>query len=107
MTFKEWWTLDEASERQSVDNPLGPIAPDQRQAAFPMLVMAFGWGFLITGLLTGGAVGAGVPFWPDLLVATSAGNFVNFMIGALVGYMGYRTGCNSGLLYRFTYGRIG
>lgn len=107
MSLKQWWTLDEASEKQSVDNPFGPVGPEQRQASFPMLVMAFGWGFLITGLLTGGALGAGVPFYPDFIIATSLGNLVNFIIGALVGYMGYRTGCNSGLLYRFVYGRIG
>jgi cytosine permease len=72
-----------------------------------MLALAFGWGFLITGLLTGGSMAAGVPFWPDLIQAAFWGNLVNFVIGALIGYMGYRTACNSGLLYRFTYGRVG
>ena len=35
------------------------------------------------------------------------GNIANFVIGALVGYIGYKTACNSGLLYRFVYGEIG
>jgi cytosine permease len=32
---------------------------------------------------------------------------VNFAVGALVGYMGYQTACNSGLLYRMVYGNAG
>jgi len=33
----------------------------------PILTLAFGWGFLITELLTGGQLGAGVPFRPELI----------------------------------------
>jgi hypothetical protein len=29
------------------------------------------------------------------------------VVGALVGYMGFRTGCNSGLLFRLVYGNVG
>jgi cytosine permease len=105
--LKEWWTLDEAAEVASADNPLTPLKAHQRRDSAPLLTLAFGWGFLVTGLFTGGAVGAGVPFWPDLMWTTFAGNFVNFVIGALVGYMGYKTACNSGLLYRLVYGQIG
>jgi cytosine permease len=105
--LKAWWTLDEAAEAASADNPLTPLSPHQRRETGPLLTLAFGWGFLVTGLFTGGAVGAGVPFWPDLIWTTFAGNFVNFVIGALVGYMGYKTACNSGLLYRLVYGKIG
>jgi cytosine permease len=105
--IKDFFTVDEAAEAASDDNPLAPTRPDQKQNTGPMLALAFGWGFLITGLLTGGSMAAGVPFWPDLIQAAFWGNLVNFVIGALIGYMGYRTACNSGLLYRFTYGRVG
>ena len=105
--LKRWWTLDEAQERASADSPFEPLTEDQRQETGPMLLLAFGWGFLITGLLTGGALGQGVPFWPDLIAASAIGNLVNFVIGALIGYMGYKTACNSALLYRYVYGRIG
>ncbi len=106
-SLKAWWTLDRALEAESPDNPFAPVRPEQRQGTLPMLTLAFGWGFLITGLITGGQLGAGVPFWPDLIGATFLGNLVNFIIGGLVAYMGYRTACNSGLLYQFTYGRVG
>ncbi len=102
-----WWVLDEAAETQTADNPFSPVTPEQRRDTVPMLTLAFGWGFLITGLITGGQLGAGVTFWPDLIFASFIGNFINFIIGGLVAYMGYKTACNSGLLFQFIYGRIG
>ena len=111
MTFndklKAWWTLDEAAEQSSADNPLAPLSDDQRRDALPLLTLAFGWGFLVTGLLVGAGLGKSVTFWPDLVTASFIGNFINFVIGGLVGYMGYRTACNSGLLYRFGFGNVG
>lgn len=105
--LKAWWTFNEAEETASDDNPFEPLTEAQRQGTAPMLILAFGWGFLITGLLTGGALGQGVAFWPDLIAASAVGNLVNFVIGALIGYMGYKTACNSALLYRYVYGRMG
>lgn len=105
--LQQWWTLDVDAESQSADNAIAPLRPEQRRGTLPLLSLAFGWGFLVTGLLTGGALGKGMPFWPDLIVASFAGNFMNFVIGALVGYIGYKTACNSGLLYRFAYGNAG
>jgi len=104
---KNWWTLDVAKESSGADNPLSPLTPEQRRHTLPLLTLAFGWGFLVTGLLTGGALGKGLPFWPDLVYASFLGNSMNFVIGGLVGYIGYKTACNSGLLYRFAYGNIG
>ena len=106
-SVKAFFAVNEAEEAASDDNPLAPTRPEHKQPAGPMLALAFGWGFLITGLLTGGSMAAGVPFWPDLIEAAFWGNLINFVVGALIGYMGYKTACNSGLLYRFTYGKIG
>lgn len=106
-SFADWWRLDEAEERASADNPLSPVTAEQRRAGGPLLALAFGWGFLITGLLAGGALGAGVPLWGDLLWYSLLGNLINFVIGALVGYIAYRTGCNSTLIFRSVYGPVG
>ena len=105
--WERWWQLDEAAERDTADNPHSPLRPEQRRNTLPLLALAFGWGFLITGLLTGGLLGQGMTFWPDLVQASFVGNLMNFIIGALVGYIGYQTACNSGLLYRFVYGNVG
>ncbi len=105
--LREWWTFDEDREKASADNPQAPLTDAQRRETFPLLTLAFGWGFLVTGLATGGGLGAGLPFWPDLVTASFLGNLINFVIGALIGYAGYKTACNSGLLYRYVYGTGG
>jgi len=105
--LKTWWTYDPEIEKASADNPVTPLSAAQRRRSGPLLTLAFGWGFLVTGLFTGGILGSGQVFWPDIIVASFAGNFANFVIGAVVGYIGYRTACNSGLLYQLVYGRIG
>ena len=105
--LKTWWTYDPETEKASADNPVSPLSASQRRGTGPLLTLAFGWGFLVTGLFTGGILGSGQVFWPDIVVASFAGNFANFVIGAVVGYIGYRTACNSGLLYQLVYGRIG
>ena len=92
--LKAWWRFDAVEEQSSADNPLTPLAPEQRRDTFPLLTLAFGWGFLVTGLFVGGALGAGVKFWPDLVYVSFLGNASNFVIGALVGYIGYKTACN-------------
>ena len=88
--LKAWWKFDAQAEQESADNPLTPLTNEQRRDALPLLTMAFGWGFLITGLMVGGALGAGVNFWPDLIYVSFLGNTANFVIGALVGYIGYK-----------------
>ena len=106
-SLADWWRLDEARERASADNPLAPVTDAQRRAGGPLLALAFGWGFLITGLLAGGALGAGVPLWGDLLWYSLLGNLINFAIGVAVGWIAYRTGCNSALIFRSVYGPAG
>lgn len=104
--LSKWFRLDEREEAASADNPHAPLQASQRRDALPLLTLAFGWGFLVTGLLVGSSLGAGL-YFPDLLRNAMWGNLVNFVVGALVGYMGYQTACNSGLLYRLTYGNVG
>ncbi|MEY3136731.1 MAG: cytosine permease [Pseudomonadota bacterium] len=104
--LSKWFRLDEREEAASADNPHAPLEANQRRDALPLLTLAFGWGFLVTGLLVGSSLGAGL-YFPDLVRNAMWGNLINFVVGALVGYMGYQTACNSGLLYRLTYGNIG
>ena len=104
--LSKWFRLDEREDAASADNPHAPLEANQRRDALPLLTLAFGWGFLVTGLLVGSSLGAGL-YFPDLVRNAMWGNLVNFVVGALVGYMGYQTACNSGLLYRLTYGNVG
>ena len=105
--LNDWWRVDETSTLGSNDdNPHAPLQAHQKQNTFALLTLAFGWGFLVTGLFIGGALGAGVPFY-ELLEVSFTGNAVNFVIGAAAGYIGFKTACNSGLLFRTAYGRLG
>ena len=102
----KWWVHNPEEEAQSSDNPHAPLRNDQRRETWPLLTLAFGWGFLVTGLIVGGTLGQGLSFG-DIVMATFIGNSINFVIGALVAYIGYKTACNSGLLYRMVYGSLG
>ena len=53
--LKKWLTYDREAERSSADNPVGPLDDSQRRGALPLLTLAFGWGFLVTGLFIGGS----------------------------------------------------
>ena len=105
--LKNWWKWNPEFEKNSADNPVTALSEQQKRNAGPLLALAFGWGFLVTGLFTGGLLGNGLPFWPDIVLASFIGNLVNFIIGAFVGYIGYKTACNSGILYRYVYGNAG
>jgi len=104
--ISNWFRLDAAAEARHADNPHAPLRAEQRRDALPLLTLAFGWGFLVTGLFVGSSLGTGLAFH-DLVRNAMWGNLINFVVGALVGYMGYQTACNSGLLYRLTYGNAG
>lgn len=104
--LKSWWAFREGEDTDDNDSPHRALREDQRRDAAPLLLLAFGWGFLITGLLVGGQLGNGMNM-ADALQASFLGNSVNFLIGALVGYIGYKTALNSGLLYRKVYGTMG
>ena len=68
--FKNWWKWDSELEKNSADNPVTALTEQQRRNAGPLLALAFGWGFLVTGLFTGGLLGNGLPFWPDIVLAS-------------------------------------
>ena len=80
--LKNWWKWNTEFEKNSADNPVTALSEHQRRNAGPLLALAFGWGFLVTGLFTGGLLGNGLPFWPDIVLASFLGNLVNFIIGA-------------------------
>jgi len=104
--LKSWWTFREGEDVDDSDSPHRALRSDQRRDALPLLLLAFGWGLLITGLMVGGQLGNGMNM-ESALQASFLGNSVNFIVGAFVDYIGYKTGLNSGLLYRKVYGSLG
>ena len=55
--LKNWWKWDPEAEKNSADNPLTALTDNQRRNTGPLLALAFGWGFLVTGLFTGSQLG--------------------------------------------------
>lgn len=104
--LKSWWAFREGEDVDDGDSPHRALRSDQRRDTLPLLLLAFGWGFLITGLMVGGQLGNGMNM-EGALQASFLGNSVNFIVGAFVGFIGYKTGLNSGLLYRKVYGSLG
>jgi phenylacetate-CoA ligase len=74
-TLRDWWSLDPEADLVSADNPHAPLLETQRRGTVPLLTMAFGWGFLVTGLFTGG-LGAhyGVEKMGATVIPVSGGN---------------------------------
>jgi cytosine permease len=90
----------------SSEDPLSPVAPEHKQPAFGLLITAFCWGFLATGMIVGGSLVTRTDV-ATFTWLTAVGNGTSLLIGCAVGYVGYATSLNSGLLFQLTYGRLG
>ncbi|EED36256.1 permease, cytosine/purine, uracil, thiamine, allantoin family [Luminiphilus syltensis NOR5-1B] len=88
------------------DDPLSPVSPEHKQNALPLLITAFCWGFLATGMIVGGNLITKTDT-ASFLWITFFGNLTSLAIGCGVGYVGYKTALNSGLMFQLTYGRLG
>nr|WP_047169157.1 cytosine permease [Sphingomonas sp. Y57] len=102
-TWRRWFADNQADAH---DDPNGPITADRKQSGVLLLLVAFCWGVLATGMLVGGTLIKKMPF-EDFLFVTLAGNTITLLIGWLAGEIGFRTGLNTGLLFRAIYGRKG
>jgi cytosine permease len=99
-------TADAAQSVVSNEDPLAPVAPEHKQPAFGLLITAFCWGFLATGMIVGGSLVTRTDV-ATFTWLTAVGNGTSLLIGCAVGYVGYATSLNSGLLFQLTYGRLG
>lgn len=64
--WKDHFVLDRKADSQEADTLFVPVLWKQRRPAFGLYATAFGWGFLMTGLIAGGTLGAGMA-WGMLL----------------------------------------
>ncbi|PAD99911.1 cytosine permease [Terribacillus saccharophilus] len=105
--LKEWWRYDPAKEANSLDSVHEPLTFDKRRKAWPLLILGFTWGFLVTGLLIGGTIGPELPFFTGTIPATLIGCLVLFLIAALTGMVGYKLGGTNDMAFQFAYGKMG
>ena len=95
-----------SSRAMNQDDPMSSVSLEHKQNSFPLLITAFCWGFLATGMIVGGNIitrtDASTFLWITFL-----GNSISLAIGCAVGYVGFKTSLNSGLLFQLTYGKVG
>ncbi|TRW96292.1 cytosine permease [Paracoccus sp. M683] len=92
---------------EAQDYPLSEVPPGARKSFGSLVVVLLGFTFFTATMFAGGQLGVAFPFWPDLAAIIVAGNLLLGLYVAVLGLIGQRTGLNTALLSRFSFGRIG
>ncbi len=91
---------------QEQDYPLGPVPLDKRKSVWYMGLVLLGFTFFTATMWAGGSVGVAFDF-PTMLMVLAAGNLLLGIYAAVLGYIAARTGLNTALMSRFTFGELG
>lgn len=95
-------------EQVHVDNEFSRCAVpiSARKSCVSLTIVWTGFVFLVSSMLAGGGLAAGLDF-SDLLVAMLLGNIFLCVIAALVSIIAYKTGLTFALLTRYSFGNKG
>lgn len=88
------------------DYPTRPVPNEERRSWFATLTVWAGWTISITAFLVGGLVGGGLPL-ADAIPAVFIGNIVLAIVGAMIGYLGMKSGLSTYVLAQGVFGRYG
>ena len=88
------------------DYPTEPVPEEERRSWFATLTVWAGWTISITAFLVGGLVGGGLPI-QEAVPAIFLGNIVLAIVGALLGYIGMKTGLSTYMLAQVAFGKYG
>ena len=91
----------------SDDNPLGELPDKDRQGMFSMMVVLLGFTFFTSTMFAGGQIGPHYKFFPDLMYVIILGNLLLGIYVAALAYIAQRTGYNSVVLSRYSFGDKG
>ncbi|KXS54531.1 MAG: cytosine permease [Marinobacter sp. T13-3] len=94
-----------ASPREE-DYPLNRVPVDQRKSAWSMGLILLGFTFFTASMWAGGSVGQAFDF-ATLLMVLAVGNLLLAIYAAVLGYIAAKTGMNTALLSRFSFGKSG
>lgn len=98
--------MSHAVSPREQDYPLSAVPMDQRKSLWSMGLVLLGFTFFTATMWAGGTVGVAFDFTTMLLVLT-AGNLLLGIYAAILGYIAARSGLNTALMSRFTFGEIG
>ena len=91
---------------QEQDYPLSPVPMDQRRSIWSMGLVLLGFTFFTATMWAGGSIGVAFDFSTMLLVL-AAGNLLLGTYAAILGYIAAKSGLNTALMSRFTFGELG
>lgn len=91
---------------QEQDYPLGPVPLDKRKSVWSMGLVLLGFTFFTATMWAGGSVGVAFDF-STMLMVLAAGNLLLGIYAAVLGYIAAKTGLNTALMSRFTFGELG
>jgi len=91
---------------QEQDYPLSPVPMDQRRSIWSMGLVLLGFTFFTATMWAGGSIGVAFDFSTMLLVL-AVGNLLLGSYAAILGYIAAKTGLNTALMSRFTFGELG
>ncbi|MGI6685300.1 MAG: cytosine permease [Bacillota bacterium] len=91
----------------SEDFPLGEVPQEERKGYISMGFVLLGFTFFTSTMFAGAQIGSAYKFWPDLVLIICLGNFLLGSYVALLSYIAQKTGYNSVVLCRYTFGDFG
>ncbi len=91
---------------QEQDYPLSAVPMDQRKSLWSMGLVLLGFTFFTATMWAGGSVGVAFDF-PTMLMVLAAGNLLLGIYAAILGYIAAKTGLNTALMSRYTFGEVG
>lgn len=94
------------AEKTLSDFEYSAVPMDKRRSFTTITIIWTGFVFVITSMMAGGGLAAGMAF-KDIVGATVIGNVFLSIIGILVSVIACRTGLTFALLTRYTFGRRG
>ncbi|MFH1725127.1 MAG: cytosine permease [Elusimicrobiota bacterium] len=89
------------------DYPLDAVPEHARKDLWSLSIVLLGFTFFTATMWGGGRLGAGFSSWASLLTVIALGNALLGLYVAALGYIAFRTGLNTVLLSRYSFGEWG
>lgn len=89
------------------DFPLSEVPQENRKGFWSNMVVLFGFTFFSATIWAGGSLGVSLKLWPDMILVIFFGNLMLGIYVAALGLIAYKSGLNTALLCRFSFGGWG
>jgi cytosine permease len=96
--------MDESIVEFHDDYALEPVPESARRGLISMSAVMLGFTFFAASMWTGGALGIGFDFFPNLLIVVLFGNLILGVYGAFLGYAAAKTNLSTHILARYAFG---